>query len=180
VDGLTQTEESVPMRRRASASLPSLCLGISVIAVLAACGQAPTQELTAKKPYTDLVGAEYRVVADDLYAYGICANWPDDKTLTFTDVIPGVGIGGHYVAFRRRVPLGTIIRIAGVWRRLYLVDGPVIFYVVALDGVDLPKDAPIEVELSRGNGKGTELNPRVYARVAKVTTPHVPSGSGRQ
>jgi hypothetical protein len=142
-----------------------LCLGISAIAVLAACGQAPTQELTAKKPYADLVGAEYRVVAEDLYAYGIRADWPDDKTLTFTDLIPGVGIGGHYIAFRRRVPPGTIVRIVGVRRRLYFIDGPVIFYVVATDSVDLPKDAPIEVELSRGNGKGTELNPSVYAKV---------------
>src|SRR4051812_31429391 len=84
-----------------------------IFLTLAACYNAafyigPDRDITSTKPYADLIGAKYSVVADNLIAYGVYDF--DNRTLKFIDLIP-LGIGGPEIAFRRNVPKGTVIRI---------------------------------------------------------------------
>ena len=97
--------------------LVCLCLVIAV----GACNQGPDEELSSTRPYADLIGTEYRVVADDLNAYGIYGSWPD-KTVTRVTLIPGLGIGGREIAFRRHVSKGQTIRILSAWRQPFVLD----------------------------------------------------------
>jgi hypothetical protein len=129
-----------------------------------ACDLRP-QEVTSVKPYADLIGTEYRVVADDVYAYGIYGNWPD-KTVTEVTLIPGPGISGYEIAFRRHVPKSAVIRIVGAWR-LWTLFGHRSQYTVMLEDFDVPSDAPVLIELgsTRNGGEGVELNPAVYRRM---------------
>jgi len=79
---------------------------------------------------------EYEVIVDDLYGYGIYAS-RDTKAIGWITLIPGVGIGGSEVAFRRHVPKGQAIRILSAWRQPLLFDNGV-YYRVTIDGLDFP------------------------------------------
>ena len=79
-------------------------------------------DVSRDRPYRDLIGAEYRIVADDVHAYGISEGWPGDKTVTEISLIPGIGIGGGEVAFRKPVPKGAVIKILSAWHRPMLFD----------------------------------------------------------
>jgi len=119
------------------------------------------------KPYADLIGTQYRVIVDDLYAYGIYES-PSDKTkISRVTLIPGVGIAGREVAFRRHVPKGQIIRILSAWRQPLVFDNGV-YYLVTVEELNLPRNIPIKVELFRGNeGVGADLNPAVYRKLPR-------------
>lgn len=140
-------------------------LGVCLVASNAACGPVPREELTTQNPYSDLVGAEFRVVANDVVAYGIYGNWPE-RVVTYVTPIPGPGIGGYEVAFRRQIPKGTTFRIVGVWRISYPFR-PVFALSVELHGSDLSVAVPVEIDLSRGNEAGPTLNPNVYEQIHK-------------
>jgi hypothetical protein len=128
------------------------------------CGH--DEELTSKNPYADLIGSEYRVIVEDLYAYGIYQSPEDKSTIGRITLIPGVGIGGRDVAFRRHVPKGHIIRIISAWRQPLLFDNGV-YYLVAVEGVDFPSGVPVNLELFRGNeGVDADLNPNVYVKLS--------------
>ena len=45
--------------------------GLCVLLTLTACRTGPGEEITSTKPYADLIGAKYSVVAENLFAYGI-------------------------------------------------------------------------------------------------------------
>lgn len=127
---------------------------------VAACGAVPREDMTTRRPYSDLVGAEFRVVASDVNAYGIYGNWPE-RVVTYVTFIPPPRIRGYEVAFHRQIPKGTTFRIVGVWRISYLFP-PVLALRVELRGSDLPVGVPVEIDLSRGNEAGPTLNPNVY------------------
>src|SRR5690348_12073058 len=101
---------------------------------LGACDERP-QDVTTIKPYADLVGTEYRVIADNVYAYGIYGDWPK-RIVTYSVLIPGVGISGYEVGFRKHVPKGTIVSLVGVWKSWILFER-VPFCVVTLRASDL-------------------------------------------
>jgi hypothetical protein len=139
--------------------------GCALLAVvLVSCATGPDRELTHTKPYADLVQTEYTVIADDLYAYGIYDHLNSRDRVGSIALIPGVGIAGLEVAFRKHVPKGQVIRIVSAWRQFLLFDNGV-YYLVTIEGSDLPRDIPIRLELFRGNeGVGAEPNPAVYAK----------------
>jgi hypothetical protein len=140
--------------------------GLFFVVALGACNEGVSDSVTSTKPYSDLIGAEYRVVADDVYAYGVYRDYPS-KTLTWVTLIPGVGIAGREIAFRRHVENGQIMKILGAWHRSILFENGV-YYLVAIPGLDLPPDTPIRLELMRGNeGRGADLNPSFYRRLAR-------------
>jgi hypothetical protein len=120
--------------------------------------------LTSTKPYADLIGAEYEVVADDLRAYGIYESL-DTRTVGYVTLVPSMRLSGPEVAFRRDIPQGRVIGILRAWRRA-AVDHSGIYYVIAMEDADLPRDIPIRIDLSRGNeGRGADLNPNVYRKL---------------
>jgi hypothetical protein len=136
----------------------------SVWVAVTGCARGEQENITSMRPYADVVGVEYEVIVDDLYGYGIYAS-RDTKAIGWITLIPGVGIGGSEVAFRRHVPKGQVIRILSAWRQPLLFDNDV-YYRVAIESPDFPSDVPIKLELFRGNeGEGAELNPRVYRRL---------------
>jgi hypothetical protein len=140
--------------------------GIACVYLVVAASR-PDEELTATKPYADLVGTDYVVITDDLYAYGIRRNY-GDTVISWVKLIPGVGIGGPEVAFRRHIPKGQIIQILSAWRQPLLFDNGV-YYRVAVRNSDLPSDVPTAVELFRGNeGEGAELNPSIYRKLVRT------------
>ena len=139
--------------------------GCVLLAVLLVnCATVPDTELTHTKPYADLVQTEYTVIAVDLYAYGIYQSPGQDNPIGSIALIPGVGIGGRDVAFRKHITKGQVIRILSAWRPSLWFDNGV-YYLVSIDGSDLPPEIPIRLELFRGNeGVGAEPNPAVYAK----------------
>jgi hypothetical protein len=62
------------------------------------------------KPYADLIGAKYVVVADNLFAYGIYQSMDERSTIGMIDLVP-LNIGGNEIAFRRTVAKGQVITI---------------------------------------------------------------------
>jgi hypothetical protein len=136
-----------------------------LLLAVAACRQGPDENLTSTKPYADLIGAKYEVVADDVHAYGIYES-VSDKTIVRVTLIAGVGISGPEIAFKRPVPKGQVFTILSAWRKYLLFDDS-IYYLVAVDDSDLPRDVPIEVELFLGNrGVGADLSRSAYRRIA--------------
>lgn len=136
-----------------------ICLVL--LTVLNGCTK-PT-ELTLENPYAQIVGAEYRIVAA-VDAYGIYEDL-DKKVISFIELIPGVGIGGPEVAFRKRIVKGQKIKILSAWReRKFLYNDT--YYVIALQDADLPRGIQVRIDLSRGNeGVGADLNNIVYERI---------------
>jgi hypothetical protein len=139
---------------------------LCVLLAVGACRQGPPEQLTSSRPYADLIGARFEVIADDVHAYGIYES-ASDKTLVRVTLIAGVGIGGPEIAFKRHVPKGQVFTILSAWRKSLLFEQR-IYYRVAFDDADLPRDVPIEVELFLGNeGVGADLNRNAYTRIGR-------------
>ncbi len=140
------------------------------IALAPACLQSPSTQLGPESPYSGQIGTEYRVVGD-VKAYGIYEG-ADQKKLAFITLIPGVGIGGREVAFKRKVEHGQVIRLLSAWHGPVL-GGSGVDHLVAAEGTDWAhgdwdRDVPIRVELMRGNEDvGPELNTAIYRRIEK-------------
>ena len=144
-------------------ALRTVC--IILIAASSACVKLSVEELPSTSPYAKIIGAEYRVVAE-VNAYGIYENM-DRKVVSYVLLIPGVGIAGPEVAFKRRIAKGQNIKILSAWREHKLLSSDV-YYLVTSQDTDLPRDVQVRIELSRGNeGVDAGLNPSVYERLAK-------------
>jgi hypothetical protein len=138
---------------------------LCMVLALTGCQVGLHEEVTSKKPYADLIGAKYSVVADGLYAYGVYES-RNNKTIRFVDLIP-LPIGGSELAFKQTVPKGRVIKILSAWRHHKVLE-TLVYYVVAIEDSDLPESAPVWLELSRGNeGVGVDLNPAIYKRLPK-------------
>jgi hypothetical protein len=144
------------------AVITSALAALLAAVTLGACGEAAPEELTATKPYSDLVGREYLVLADDLQAFGLAGGWPD-RTVTSITLETGDEFRGHQVAFRRQVPKGKVLRILSAWRQRKPFGGAV-YYLVSVAGTDLPPGVPIQVPPAEGNVTA-ELNPALYRRL---------------
>lgn len=145
-----------------------------LVAATIACVKRPAEDLTLAPPYAAFIGAEYRVAAD-LHAYGIYDDL-NKKSISHITLIPGIGVAGPEVAFRRLIGKGQVIKIHSAWRERKLLRSDV-YYVVSIEGNKLLPDVPIQLELSRGN-EGSEggLNPSVYEALARRASDKVPKG----
>ena len=140
-----------------------ICLILT--AASSACVARDVEELTFTSPYASIVGTEYRIVAE-VNAYGIYKN-QDKKEVPYITLIPGVGIAGPEIAFKRRIAKGQNIKILSAWRERKLLHSD-IYYLIGLHDADLPRDIQIRLELSSGNEDGNAgLNPRIYEKVGK-------------
>jgi len=143
----------------------SKCICLIWLTICSGCANSAAVDLTQMSPYTQIVGTEYRVI-EAVDAYGIYEDI-DRKVISYIELIPGVGISGPEVAFKRRIDKGQIIKVLSAWRERTSLSGDV-YYVVALRDADLPRDIQVRIELSRGNeGVGAELNQRVYERIKR-------------
>jgi hypothetical protein len=141
----------------------TMCL--AVVLALAACDVGSAENISSTKPYANMIGARYSVVADELYAYGVY-DPSDNETIGYVTLVP-MGIGGPEFAFRRDVPKGQVITILSAWSQPILFRSRV-YYLVAIEHSDLPSGVPIRLVLSRGNeGAGVDLNPAIYKRLPR-------------
>jgi hypothetical protein len=141
--------------------------GVCFILIVAtiSCAERADEELSFTNPYAKIIGAEYRI-AGDVDAYGIYRDL-NKRELSYITLIPGVGIGGPEVAFRKRIVKGKTIKILSAWREHKFFYSN-IDYLVAIQDADLPGNVPVHLVLSRGNeGVGAELNPSIYEKVTK-------------
>ena len=152
--------------KRPAVIISALAASFVVAVTLSACGEGASEELTTTKPYADLVGREYLVVAEDLQAFGLAGGWPD-RTVTSITLETGSEFRGHQVAFRRQVPKGKVIRILSAWRQQKPFGGDV-YYLVSVAGTDLPSGVPIQLHPAEGNDTA-ELNPTVYRKLPGTT-----------
>jgi len=137
-------------------------LVVAIMTPLGACADRRV-EVTHLRPYSELVGAQYRITGD-VAAYGIYRYPQRDKVL-YAAIIPGAGIAGPEVAYRIPVPAGTIVSIQKVVKSGVLFNST-IEYSVAVTNDLLPKGVELRLELSRGNeGEGLSLNPKFYERI---------------
>lgn len=140
---------------------------LCVVLTLTACQMGPGEEITSTKPYADLIGAKYIVVADNLAAYGIYLSL-DTKATSYIMLLPA-GASGPEIAFRRNVPKGQVIRILSAWRQRFSPFWSGVYYLVAIENSDLPQGVPIRLELYTGanRGVGADLNPAVYRKLPR-------------
>jgi hypothetical protein len=123
-------------------------------------------DLSSTAPNADLIGAEYRVVSNDVLAYGIYKGFIDLKNVGVILITPHQQSGPE-IAFVRRIPAGQVVKILRAGRR-YVAGGSYDYYVVELPGAELPADIPIRIDLNRGNvGEGVDLNSSFYAKLSK-------------
>ena len=129
-----------------------------------ACGPGATTELTSTRPYADAIGKEYRTISD-VDAVGIYRS-VSDKTLAYIKLMPPPGIGGSEVAFSRPIEKGTTFRVRSAWKTFMVFDDGS-YYVVDLEGNDLPPGIEVRVALLNQNKGGSEgtLTPRIYERL---------------
>lgn len=136
------------------------------LTVFSGCAKPTVVEVTATSPYDQIVGTQYRIIAP-VDAYGIYGNLNNRKVISYIILIPGVGISGPEVAFKKRIAAGQKITVLSAWRKHMLLSSYV-YYVIALQNADLPHDVQVRVDLIRGNeGVGVELNPHVYEKMAR-------------
>ena len=136
------------------------------LTVSSGCAKPNVVELTLTNPYDQIVGNEYRIISA-VDAYGIYEDLDNRKVISYITLIPGVGIAGPEVAFKKRIAKGQIIKVLSAWRERKLLHSD-IYYVIVLQDTDLPRNIEVRIELSRGNeGVGAELNQRVYERITR-------------
>jgi len=132
------------------------------ILISSACVEHNLDELSFSTPYSNIVGSVYHTSAD-LYAYGVYENL-DRETVAYITLLPGVGISGPEIAFKKRIAKGQEIEILSAWRERGTFSGDV-FYQVSMQDASLPQGIQIRIELTRGNeGVGAEPNPQIYEK----------------
>src|SRR4051812_4728198 len=107
---------------------------------LAACSSGPAKEITSTKPYADLIGARYRIVADSVYAYGVYDSLPN-RTVGWVILSP-IKLGGCQSVLLRTIPKDHTIRILSAWHHLVLFDSGV-YYLVEVENANLPQGVPV-------------------------------------
>jgi hypothetical protein len=140
-------------------------IGLLLVISSSACDEhsADADNLTLKNPYKKIIDTEYRIVGE-VNAYGIYEDL-DKKKLSYITLIPGVGIAGPEVAFKRRIANGQRLKVVSAWQEHKLISNDV-YYLVLIQDSGLPGDIQIRLELSRGNEGGNgELNPHFYKRL---------------
>jgi hypothetical protein len=134
------------------------------LTILSACAKPSVVELSLTSPYAQVVGARYRII-EVVNAYGIYQDLDKRKVISYIELIPSIRIAGPEVAFEKRINKGNIITVLSAWRKSTLLSSDV-YYVIALQDADLPRDIQVRIELSTGNeGDGAELNPHVYEKI---------------
>jgi hypothetical protein len=156
-------------------------LYVAMVLALAGCEVRPSEEITARKPYADFIGAKYRVVGDGLYAYGVYDMHDDRRRIEYVELVP-LGIGGREFAFKRPILKGQTISILSAWTEPILFENRV-YYLVAIGNSDFPPvfqlnwlclaatRAPARISTrpsTKGSPKGTE--PGTQSRPARGLT----------
>lgn len=118
--------------------------GITLVWALG-CQSGP-QDISASFPYAAQVGSRYRVDTNELTAYGVYHSLNDRRAANVVELkyfADGSSIAGPEIAFTKKVPPGTVLRVASAWRRMGSV-----YYRVDVQGWELPLGVPVELAMS--------------------------------
>ena len=131
--------------------------GLLALAIVLTAGGVrspfPPTEVTSRKPYSDFIGREYRVVSNvSAYAWN---EFPDKATIRSISIMPPPGTANRFVSSVRPLQLGQAIRIVSAWREFPSFAK---YYVVSVPGAGLPEGIPITM---RVKSDGTP-DPSVY------------------
>ena len=140
----------------------TVLLALATMIPIVACADR-REEVTHLKPYSEMVGAKYRI-AGNVAAYGIY-RYPQRDKILYAAIIPEPGIAGPEVAYRTQIPVGAILSIQKAIKSSALLSST-IEYSVTVTLEQISKDVELRLELSRGNeGSGLSLNPKFYERI---------------
>ncbi|WP_306394192.1 hypothetical protein [Telluria beijingensis] len=132
--------------------------------LLLGCDMRERHHDASAEPHSrNALGARY-VVVGPLDAYGVRQD--PQAPVEHVTLIPPPGVDGPEVDFRMPVPMGATVTVLKVMRTNRLFD-PEMTFIVALEGAALPVNAPVRIDLFRGNeGEGRlQLNPAIYRRL---------------
>src|SRR4051812_13675360 len=141
-------------------ALRCLALCCALTGAASGCIRTSSTDVSAEAPYRELIGSEYRVDATNVNAYFIRDNYPDREPTSVT-LMSGVGIANRFVAFRRHVQPGSVIRIVSV-RRTWELTGRFYYCVVEFENTDISRGLPVEVGLNSKSDGGLELDPLIF------------------
>ena len=146
-------------------ALRCIALCCALVGSASACIRTSSTDVSEEAPYRELIGSEYRVDATDVNAYFIRDNYPDREPTSVT-LMSGVGIANRFVAFRRHVEPGSVIRIVSV-RRSWELTGRFYYCVVEFENTDISRGLPVEVGLNSKSGGGVELDPFIFKSIQR-------------
>jgi hypothetical protein len=172
--GFPGSFSELPQQPRTMTNIRSLSAAIfGVVAV--ACGTETRTDVSEQSSFKHLVGEEYEIVGT-VIAYGLREH--SAAPVDYVTLIPPPGIGGSQVGFRISVQPGSRVVVQRVFKTNRWPD-PDMSYDVVLKGMPLPTDAPVRIDLFRGNeGKNpSELNPNLYRKLGREASG--PSGALR-
>lgn len=129
-----------------------------------ACVQLPREDVSRAKPFRELVGREFRINADGVYAYGIRDKYPERQTTSIT-LMSGAGIAGRFVAFKQRVEPGSVIRVVSVWRS-WTLAGRYYYCVSEFENTDRYDGLPVMIDLDTDSNGNVGLDSKMYVEIA--------------
>jgi hypothetical protein len=137
---------------------------LALLASVAGCDTRETYEdVSAEARSMAVIGTRYEVVGPvEAYGYRRHSQAPVDKVA----LIPPPGIEGTTIGFNIPVRQGSTVTVRKVIRTNRVFENKMNLEV-DLQGMPLPVDAPVTIELMRGNeGDGyLQLNPKIYRKL---------------
>lgn len=139
-----------------------LLLIVIALGALVAC-QQKFVDVSKDPKFRQVVGSRYTVVGS-VEAYGIRQH--SKAEVEYITLIPPPGIEGSEVGFRVPITFGSRITVLKVLRSNRWPD-PNLTLVIRLEGMQMPIETTIIIDLFRGNeGKGlAQLNPSIYRNI---------------
>jgi len=139
-----------------------LLLIVIALGALVAC-QETFVDVSKDPKFRQVVGSQYTVVGR-VDGYGIRQH--SKAEVEYITLIPPPGIEGSEVGFRVPITLGSRITVLKVLRSNRWPD-PNLTLVIRLEGMQMPVETTIIIDLFRGNeGKGlAQLNPSIYRNI---------------
>jgi hypothetical protein len=159
-----------PEARDRSMKKSFLFLLLFFSAMLSACSDVTLTDASEDAAHRRLIGERYEVIGV-VDAYGIRRHSKAD--VEYITLVPRPGFKGPEVGFKVRVDPGSVVRIDRVVKTNRWFDCRVAF-IVSLQGMALPEDETIRIEMNRGNeGSGClELNPELYRSLRDPIADH--------
>lgn len=120
------------------------------------CQLGTSQDISASFPYATQIGFRYRVDTNELTAYGIYYSLNDRRAANVVRLMyfaDGSSIAGPEIAFRKKVPLGTVLKVGSAWRRMGSV-----YYRVDVEKWELPLGVPVELAMG-------DLSPNLFSKL---------------
>ncbi|MFZ4878844.1 hypothetical protein ACL9RI_27485 [Janthinobacterium sp. Mn2066] len=139
-----------------------MLLMCTMLGALVAC-QVRFEDVSKDPEFRHVIGSRYEVVGV-VDAYGIRTH--SNAEVEYITFIPPPGFDGSEIGFRVPINYGSKITVLKVLKSNRWPD-PNLTFVIQIEGMKMPIDKEIRIDLFRGNeGKGRlQLNPKIYRNI---------------